>query len=304
MPPTAPRPQLFAKLLGNAFAIAVVGFAIAISLGKIFALRHGYRVYSNQVWGNGMRDTERAGVPRPQALGRGGGMEYQAGDRERAHRCAGAAWGSRDSGQVFVGCRVGMEVGVRRPGHGDATPLVTCARSSLPAQELVALGLSNLLGGIFQCFPVSCSMSRSLVQESTGGNTQVGIGVPPRALLCWVVLPLPPPGSPHFSPALQPTRPAYTHSTGGWSRLLPLHPHYHRQTGRTLPRPAQGEPPAHPARLEGLGQARNSEQSIRSQEKGRDTGSGWKSLGRGLEWRGRGKNLSIRVQALGSEGRR
>lgn len=37
----------------------------------------------------------------------------------------------------------------------------------------MALGLSNLIGGIFQCFPVSCSMSRSLVQESTGGNTQV-----------------------------------------------------------------------------------------------------------------------------------
>ncbi|XP_020018281.1 solute carrier family 26 member 6 isoform X2 [Castor canadensis] len=87
IPPVAPNPQLFAKLVGNAFAIAVVGFAIAISLGKIFALRHGYRVDSNQ--------------------------------------------------------------------------------------ELVALGLSNLIGGIFQCFPVSCSMSRSLVQESTGGNTQV-----------------------------------------------------------------------------------------------------------------------------------
>uniref|UniRef100_A0A8C9USY9 Solute carrier family 26 member 6 n=1 Tax=Spermophilus dauricus TaxID=99837 RepID=A0A8C9USY9_SPEDA len=85
--PEAPDPQLFVKLVGNAFAIAVVGFAIAISLGKIFALRHGYRVDSNQ--------------------------------------------------------------------------------------ELVALGLSNLIGGIFQCFPVSCSMSRSLVQESTGGNTQV-----------------------------------------------------------------------------------------------------------------------------------
>uniref|UniRef100_A0A8C5W0B8 Solute carrier family 26 member 6 n=1 Tax=Microcebus murinus TaxID=30608 RepID=A0A8C5W0B8_MICMU len=85
--PVAPSPQLFAKLVGNAFAIAVVGFAIAISLGKIFALRHGYRVDSNQ--------------------------------------------------------------------------------------ELVALGLSNLIGGIFQCFPVSCSMSRSLVQESAGGNTQV-----------------------------------------------------------------------------------------------------------------------------------
>lgn len=87
VPPVAPSPQLFARLVGNAFAIAVVGFAIAISLGKIFALRHGYRVDSNQ--------------------------------------------------------------------------------------ELVALGLSNFIGGIFQCFPVSCSMSRSLVQESTGGNTQV-----------------------------------------------------------------------------------------------------------------------------------
>ncbi|XP_030771170.1 solute carrier family 26 member 6 isoform X3 [Rhinopithecus roxellana] len=87
VPPVAPNTQLFSKLVGSAFTIAVVGFAIAISLGKIFALRHGYRVDSNQ--------------------------------------------------------------------------------------ELVALGLSNLIGGIFQCFPVSCSMSRSLVQESTGGNSQV-----------------------------------------------------------------------------------------------------------------------------------
>lgn len=46
----APNPQLFASLVGYAFTIAVVGFAIAISLGKIFALRHGYRVDSNQVW--------------------------------------------------------------------------------------------------------------------------------------------------------------------------------------------------------------------------------------------------------------
>lgn len=51
VPPAAPSPQLFTSLLGYAFTIAVVGFAIAISLGKIFALRHGYRVDSNQVWG-------------------------------------------------------------------------------------------------------------------------------------------------------------------------------------------------------------------------------------------------------------
>ncbi|XP_063465989.1 solute carrier family 26 member 6 isoform X9 [Symphalangus syndactylus] len=73
VPPAAPNTQLFSKLVGSAFTIAVVGFAIAISLGKIFALRHGYRVDSNQ--------------------------------------------------------------------------------------ELVALGLSNLIGGIFQCFPVAGAIS-------------------------------------------------------------------------------------------------------------------------------------------------
>ena len=65
VPPMAPHPQLFAKLLGNAFAIAVVGFAIAISLGKIFALRHGYRVYSNQVWGMGCGTQRGQGSPDP-----------------------------------------------------------------------------------------------------------------------------------------------------------------------------------------------------------------------------------------------
>lgn len=101
IPPVAPKTELFATLVGNAFAIAVVGFAIAISLGKIFALRHGYRVDSNQ--------------------------------------------------------------------------------------ELVALGLSNLIGGFFQCFPVSCSMSRSLVQESTGGNTQVAGAVSSLFILLIIV---------------------------------------------------------------------------------------------------------------------
>ncbi|XP_036733455.2 solute carrier family 26 member 6 isoform X3 [Manis pentadactyla] len=101
IPPAAPSPQHFAKLVGSAFTIAVVGFAIAISLGKIFALRHGYRVDSNQ--------------------------------------------------------------------------------------ELVALGLSNLVGGIFQCFPVSCSMSRSLVQEGAGGSTQVAGAVSSLFILVVIV---------------------------------------------------------------------------------------------------------------------
>ncbi|NXX35657.1 S26A5 protein, partial [Nicator chloris] len=40
-------------------------------------------------------------------------------------------------------------------------------------QEFVALGICNSVGSFFQTFSVTCSMSRSLVQESTGGKTQI-----------------------------------------------------------------------------------------------------------------------------------
>ncbi|KAM4563680.1 solute carrier family 26 member 6 [Odontesthes bonariensis] len=86
-PPVIPAVSLFGQVIGDAFALSVVGYGIAISLGRIFALKYGYKVDSNQ--------------------------------------------------------------------------------------ELIALGLSNSIGGIFQCFAISCSMSRSMVQESTGGKTQV-----------------------------------------------------------------------------------------------------------------------------------
>nr|XP_048713467.1 solute carrier family 26 member 6 isoform X2 [Caretta caretta] len=86
-PPMAPNVSYFGQVVGNAFAIAVVGYAISISMGKIFALKHGYKVNSNQ--------------------------------------------------------------------------------------ELFALGICNFVGGFFQCFSISCSMSRTLVQEATGGNSQV-----------------------------------------------------------------------------------------------------------------------------------
>ncbi|XP_027144125.1 solute carrier family 26 member 6 isoform X2 [Larimichthys crocea] len=86
-PPVLPDVSLFGQVIGDAFALSVVGYGIAISLGRIFALKYGYNVDSNQ--------------------------------------------------------------------------------------ELIALGLSNAFGGIFQCFAISCSMSRTMVQESTGGKTQV-----------------------------------------------------------------------------------------------------------------------------------
>ncbi|XP_056154124.1 solute carrier family 26 member 6, like [Lampris incognitus] len=86
-PPSIPDVSLFGEVISDAFALAIVGYAISISLGKTFALKHGYKVDSNQ--------------------------------------------------------------------------------------ELVALGLSNAVGGFFQCYSVCSSMSRSLIQESTGGKTQM-----------------------------------------------------------------------------------------------------------------------------------
>ncbi|TWW56761.1 Solute carrier family 26 member 6 [Takifugu flavidus] len=85
--PRAPDVSLFPQIIGDTFAVAIVGYAINISLGKTFGLKYGYKVDSNQ--------------------------------------------------------------------------------------ELVALGLSNTIGGMFQCYSVTSSLSRSLVQESTGGKTQV-----------------------------------------------------------------------------------------------------------------------------------
>ncbi|XP_051280438.1 prestin-like isoform X2 [Dicentrarchus labrax] len=42
-----------------------------------------------------------------------------------------------------------------------------------PSQELLALGLCNTIGGMFQCFAVSCSFSRSMVQNSIGVKSQM-----------------------------------------------------------------------------------------------------------------------------------
>ncbi|KAK2851497.1 hypothetical protein Q5P01_007773 [Channa striata] len=99
--PFAPDVTLFTQMVGDAFAVAVVSYTISISLAKTFALKHGYKVDSNQ--------------------------------------------------------------------------------------ELVALGLSNTFGGFFQCYSVTASLSRTLVQETTGGKTQVA-GVFSSIILLIVIL--------------------------------------------------------------------------------------------------------------------
>ncbi|XP_030004538.1 prestin isoform X2 [Sphaeramia orbicularis] len=87
LPPAVPDFSLLPTLVTDAFAVAIVGFSMGISLAKIFALKHGYSVDGNQ--------------------------------------------------------------------------------------ELIALGLCNFISSFFQTFAITCSMSRSLVQESTGGKTQI-----------------------------------------------------------------------------------------------------------------------------------
>ncbi|KAF2981379.1 hypothetical protein EK904_002931 [Melospiza melodia maxima] len=85
--PTIPDIGLIPAIFVDAVAIAIVGFSMAVSMAKIFALKHGYTIDGNQ--------------------------------------------------------------------------------------ELIALGICNSVGSFFQSIAITCSMSRSLVQESTGGKTQI-----------------------------------------------------------------------------------------------------------------------------------
>ncbi|CAJ0962346.1 unnamed protein product [Ranitomeya imitator] len=95
--PSVPRIDLLYSVIGNAFAIAVVVYAFTVSLVKMFAVKHGYNVDSNQ--------------------------------------------------------------------------------------ELIALGISNSVGSFFQCFTIGTAMSRSLVQENTGGNSQIAGAVSSLVIL-------------------------------------------------------------------------------------------------------------------------
>lgn len=55
-----------------------------------------------------------------------------------------------------------------------------------PNQELLAVGVSNVVGAFFSCIPISCALARSLIQEQTGGQTQVASVV--SAVLILIVL--------------------------------------------------------------------------------------------------------------------
>ncbi|XP_074840241.1 chloride anion exchanger [Carettochelys insculpta] len=79
--------EVFQSCVGDAFSIAIVGFAVAYSVAKVYSIKYDYPINGNQ--------------------------------------------------------------------------------------ELIAFGLSNIFGGAFRGFAISTSLSRSGVQESTGGKTQI-----------------------------------------------------------------------------------------------------------------------------------
>ncbi|XP_022255624.1 solute carrier family 26 member 6-like isoform X2 [Limulus polyphemus] len=60
-----------------------------------------------------------------------------------------------------------------------------------PNQELIALGTANTVSSFFSCFPCAASLSRSLVQERTGGCTQIA-GLVSSVLMLVVLLVLAP----------------------------------------------------------------------------------------------------------------
>ncbi|XP_041819633.1 chloride anion exchanger-like [Chelmon rostratus] len=86
-PPVAPNLHIFQETAVDAFPMAIVGFAVAFSVAKVYSVKHDYTIDGNQ--------------------------------------------------------------------------------------ELIAFGVSNIFGASFKSFAASTALSRSAVQESTGGKTQV-----------------------------------------------------------------------------------------------------------------------------------
>ncbi|KAG8439914.1 hypothetical protein GDO86_005906 [Hymenochirus boettgeri] len=87
IPPMIPDVTVFSQMIGSAFSIGIVAYAVAVSVGKVYATKHNYSI-------NG-------------------------------------------------------------------------------SQEFIAFGISNIFGGFFSCFCASTALSRTAIQEGTGGKTQV-----------------------------------------------------------------------------------------------------------------------------------
>ncbi|NP_001089015.1 solute carrier family 26 member 4 gene 1 L homeolog [Xenopus laevis] len=87
IPPMMPDVSMFPQIISSAISIGIVAYAVAVSLGKVFATKYNYAIDGNQ--------------------------------------------------------------------------------------EFVAFGVSNIFSGFFSCFCATTALSRTAIQESTGGKTQI-----------------------------------------------------------------------------------------------------------------------------------
>ncbi|XP_066489470.1 pendrin [Tiliqua scincoides] len=87
LPPEPPAVHMFGDMIASAFSIAIVAYAIAVSVGKVYATKYDYAIDGNQ--------------------------------------------------------------------------------------EFIAFGISNMFSAAFSCFVATTALSRTAVQESTGGKTQI-----------------------------------------------------------------------------------------------------------------------------------
>ncbi|MGH0149431.1 UNVERIFIED_CONTAM: hypothetical protein FKN15_033419 [Acipenser sinensis] len=183
LPPIVPDFSIFAAVITDSFAIAIVGFSMAASMSKIFALKHGYTVNGNQElialglcnFSGSFFQTFAVTCSMSRSLV----QESTGGKTQIAGLLASivvllviVAFGFvfETLPQTVLAAIIMVNLIGMFKQFRDIPLLWRTSRIEL---ELIALGLCNFSGSFFQTFAVTCSMSRSLVQESTGGKTQI-----------------------------------------------------------------------------------------------------------------------------------
>ncbi|OWK52852.1 Pendrin [Lonchura striata] len=114
LPPEPPNVSLFSQMIAASFSIAIVAYAIAVSVGKVYATKYDYAI---------------------------------------------------DGNQVCISKIVYKHMTARAHFELQHYPIIF--------QEFIAFGFSNIFSGAFSCFVATTALSRTAVQESTGGKTQV-----------------------------------------------------------------------------------------------------------------------------------
>ncbi|KPP59759.1 hypothetical protein Z043_122290, partial [Scleropages formosus] len=166
-PPMAPNMEVFQQTVGDAFPMAIVGFAVAFSVAKVYAIKHEYHIDGNQASPAALilsssDFTEDSCVCFHQ------NTNFQTEHDQHKGNTVGSS--------LQLRALLSFEVVHNSSYRVDLFPCMTNWNTLSSLQELIALGLSNIFGASFKCFAASTALSRTAVQESTGGKTQAVLG--------------------------------------------------------------------------------------------------------------------------------